>query len=182
MSPTASRRIWTIAAVALLTLGTVGCVLVARGVPASEGLPNFGRADARLWRGAQPDAVGLKSLKRLGVATVINLRMADDVAPGEEETLRRLGIDYFNVPLRGLSGPTDAEVDQVLALIASSPAPVFVHCQHGADRTGVIIACRRMRHDGWTTERALAEAEHYGISVWQFGMKRYIRGFAARQK
>lgn len=182
MSPSAIRRAWVIATIVLLTLGTAGCVLFPRGVPASEGLPNFGRADARLWRGAQPDAHGLEILKRLGVATVINLRMADDVAPGEEETLRRLGIGYFNVPLHGLSGPTDAEVDRVLALIASSPAPVFVHCQHGADRTGVIIACRRMRQDGWATDRALAEAEQYGISIWQIGMKRYIRGFAARRK
>ncbi|MBI3887060.1 MAG: tyrosine-protein phosphatase [Opitutae bacterium] len=182
MSGSAIRRIGLIAAFVALAIGGAGCVLMARGVPGSEGLPNFGRVDRTLWRGAQPDAHGLETLHRLGVATIINLRMADDVVPGEEATARRLGIGYVNVPLHGFSGPSDAEVDRVLALIASSPPPVFVHCRHGADRTGVIVACYRMRHDGWPTAQAMAEAEHYGISALQVGMKRYLRTFAARGK
>ena len=71
---------------------------------------------------------------------------------------------------------------RLLALIASSPAPVFVHCKHGADRTGVIVACYRMRQDGWSTARAMDEAKLYGLSAFQIGMKRYIRTFLARQK
>jgi len=37
-----------------------------------------------------------------------------------------------------------------------------------------------MRHDGWMAEQALAEARRYGLSEWQFGMKRYLRNYAAR--
>lgn len=165
-----------------LALAFSGCSLLARGVPASEGIPNFGRVSSALFRGAQPDERGLENLQRLGVATIINLRMADDVVPGEEATARRLGIGYVNVPLPGLSAPENADVDRVLALIASSPPPVFVHCEHGADRTGTIIACYRMRHDGWTAAQAMAEAQRYGISVFQFGMKRSIRAFAAKPR
>ena len=182
MSPSAIRRLWLVVTLGLLAFGAGGCILMARGVPASEGLPNFGRISAALWRGAQPDEHGLENLQRLGVATIINLRMPDDVAPGEPETARRLGLGYINVPLHGFSGPSAAEVDRLLALIASSPAPVFVHCEHGADRTGVIVACYRMRQEGWTTARAMAEAKLYGISSFQIGMKRYIRTFSARQK
>ena len=85
-------------------------------------------------------------------------------------------------PLPGLSAPENADVERVLALIASSPSPVFVHCEHGADRTGTIVACYRMRHDGWTAAQAMAEAQRHGISVFQFGMKRFIRGFTGQRK
>lgn len=149
-----------------------------RGVPPTDGFANFARVTDGLWRGAQPDLRGLETLKKLGAATIINLRMADDVMPGEEAAAHRLGLVYENVPLPGLHAPSPAAVARVLALIASSPPPVFVHCEHGADRTGTIVACWRIRHNGWSAERALAEAHRYGLSDWEFGMKRFVRKFA----
>ena len=65
----------------------------------------------------------------------------------------------------------------VLALIDASPGPVFIHCQHGCDRTGTIVACYRMKHDQWTFEKAIAEANHYGLSMFERGMKRFIQDF-----
>src|SRR5689334_9384351 len=52
--------------------------LGARGLPAQEGIGNFGRISEHLYRGAQPDAEGMKSLKKLGVKLIVNLRMPDD--------------------------------------------------------------------------------------------------------
>jgi protein tyrosine/serine phosphatase len=173
--PLVSRSLTVSALVLAFMAG--GCASGPRGVPAAEGIANFGRVSRTLMRGAQPDERGIENLKRLGVATIINLRMSDDVWAGEEAAAHRNGIGYVNVPLRGMSAPTDAEVAQVLALLASSPPPVFVHCQHGADRTGTIVACYRIGHDGWTVEQALAEAHRFGMSEWQFGMKRYISNY-----
>jgi protein tyrosine/serine phosphatase len=166
---------------------TPACTSYQRGVSAAHGIANFDQVNAHLWRGAQPDERGLETLKTLGVATIINLRMADDVLPFEKSLARlprrspaeadRPGLLYINVPLPGFSAPTAADVARILALIETSPPPVFIHCEHGADRTGTIIACYRIRHDHWTAEQALAEAKFYGLSNWEFGMKRFVRSY-----
>ncbi len=175
-----SARLSFVLCALALALSVDGCTSGTRGVPATEGLANFGRVSSTLMRGAQPDERGIENLKRLGVATIVNLRMPDDEWPGEAAAARRNGIGYVNVPLRGLSAPTDAEVAHVLSLLAESPPPVFVHCEHGADRTGTIVACYRMRHDGWSVAQALGEARRYGLSEWQFGMKRYLRAYSPK--
>ncbi|MFL6209501.1 MAG: fused DSP-PTPase phosphatase/NAD kinase-like protein [Pyrinomonadaceae bacterium] len=144
-------------------------------------LPNFHQVSAQLYRGAQPKAGGLAQLARLGVKTIINLREDDERADTEEQSARALGLNYYNVALPGLSRPNDASVEQALALIADPHLqPVFVHCRRGADRTGTVIACYRIRHDGWTAAAATAEAKHYGLSMFERGMKNYIKEFARR--
>lgn len=144
-----------------------------------SGVPNFHRVSDRLYRGAQPDAAGIQALAGLGVKTIINLRMADDVSPQEESAARAHGVGYLPVPLHGWRSPTDAEIAQVLSLIETSPPPVFVHCRRGADRTGTIIACYRIQHDGWTADAARQEAEQHGMAWAQFAMKKFIADFGA---
>ncbi len=80
------------------------------------------------------------------------------------------GLRYFNVPTGRLGRPSDERIESVLAIInASENQPVFVHCRRGADRTGTVIAIYRIEHDGWTSERAKAEANHYGMGFWHIG-------------
>jgi protein tyrosine/serine phosphatase len=150
----------------------------ARGVPATEGIVNFAKVNDVLYRGAQPDDIGLASLQRLGVKTIINLRMPGDCWSEESAKALSHGILYTNVPFKGMGRPTDDQVKMVLALIDSSPGPVFIHCQHGCDRTGTIVACYRMKHDQWALEKALTEANHYGLSFFERGMKKFIADFA----
>jgi protein tyrosine/serine phosphatase len=141
-------------------------------------LPNFHQVNKNLYRGAQPLNGGMKRLAALGVKTIINLRSESEGTRMEEGEARAAGLRYFNVPMPDLSRPTDEQVERVLALINDSQNwPVFVHCNHGKDRTGTIIACYRISHDGWTSEKAKAEAKRYGMSWVQFGMKDYIKDY-----
>ena len=157
----------------LITLPAAG----QRGLPPSEGITNFGKINDRLYRGAQPDAAGIKNLARLGIKSIINLRLTNDVWQAEAAAASAFGILYTNVPLNGLAPPTHAQVATLLALIETLPAPVFVHCQHGCDRTGTIIACYRIRQGGWPNQAALEEARKYGLSKLEYGMINYIRNF-----
>src|SRR5205085_11613592 len=70
----------------------------ARGVPSSEGIVNFGKVNDVLFRGAQPDEAGLNSLQRLGVKTIINLRLETDCWKEEATKALSHGILYTNVP------------------------------------------------------------------------------------
>ena len=141
-------------------------------------LPNFHQINQQLSRGAQPRDGGLSKLAALGIKTIINLRGEDDGTRAEKKEAEALGLRYFSVPLPGLSRPSDEQVERVLKLINDTEnQPVFVHCNHGQDRTGVIIAVYRITHDGWTSEQAKAEAKRYGMSWVQVGMKDYISDY-----
>ncbi len=169
------------AALLLSLLGVLGvCTAGERGVPAQQGILNFGKVSEGVYRGAQPDAASLKNLQQLGVKTIISLHLPKEAWKAEAAEAAANGIVYTNVPLRGLGRPTEQQVKDVLALLESSPFPVFVHCVHGCDRTGTIVACYRIQHDGWKGEAALQEAKKYGLSWAERGMKKFILEFATK--
>jgi protein tyrosine/serine phosphatase len=156
----------------LFPLLFTGCA--TRGFP--ESIVNFDKVNTCLYRGGQPNNLGVQHLKELGVKTVINLRMPDDVLKEEELECRINSIIYTNVPLKGFSAPTDDQVNHILNIIEKLPNPIFIHCQHGCDRTGTIIACYRIKY-GYNNKQALKEAEQYGLSEFEIGMRNYIRNF-----
>jgi tyrosine-protein phosphatase SIW14 len=141
-------------------------------------LPNFHRVNALLYRGGQPRAGGLARLAALGVKTVLNLRDDDVRALEEGREAAALGLRYFNVPISRAGRPSRERIEELFAIVdAPENQPVFVHCKRGADRTGAFVAAYRITHDGWTGERALAEAEHYGLGFWQHGKRNFIADF-----
>ncbi len=146
-------------------------------------LPNFHQVNPQLFRGGQPKLGGLQRLKELGVKTIVSLRGEDDHSRAESEEAQSLGLRYYGISLPEFSKPKDEEVERVLGIInAPENQPVFIHCHHGKDRTGTIVACYRISHDDWTAEQAKDEAHRYGLGWIEFGMKHYIDAYYARYK
>src|SRR5271170_8384896 len=130
------------------------------------GVPNSGKINDHLYRGAQPRDPGLVELKKLGITTIVNLREEDPSKIGwEEKRSESLGIRFVHIPVNGWSAPTNEQVAQFLSIFRDHPQEkVFVHCRFGDDRTGVFVASYRMAYENLPPDQALREMDFFGYN------------------
>lgn len=127
-------------------------------------LPNFHAVTPVLLRGAAPTPKGLEDLQKMGVKTIIDLRIAPKTVAKERAQLDRMGVHFINLPMSG-EPPTEAQIQTFLKTIADpAQQPVFVHCQHGADRTGTMIGIYREHVTGWPYDQTYKEMRKYGFN------------------
>ena len=143
------------------------------------GLPYFGNVSTQLYRGAQPQDTGFAELKKLGIGIVVNLRHEPDEIARERGLVEQQGMQYVSIPWRGKQDPKTEDVAQFLELLRASPdKKVFVHCERGAERTGVMVACYRISSERWTADQALNEMEAFRFRGLLFGhLKKFVRAF-----
>jgi protein tyrosine/serine phosphatase len=130
------------------------------------GLSNFYEVTTNLYRGAQPTAKGITELHAMGIKTILNLRSYHSdhhlVSSGDLK-LARLHMKPWRA--------ADEDVVAFLKIVSNTNTlPVFVHCQRGADRTGMVCAMYRIVECGWTKEAAIKEMKEGGFHFnpgWQ---------------
>jgi tyrosine-protein phosphatase SIW14 len=131
------------------------------GVP---GLSNLGVvAEGKVYRSAQPDYTKrwMYFNEGIGVNYILNLR-----EKSEAEIVEAAGLDYFQLRLNVLSDVTVDDFDLIVQTLTNPDNhPILVHCQSGADRTGIACAAYRMAVDGWTLTEAWEELECYGGGI-----------------
>ena len=138
-----------------------------------DGVPNLHRITPTLYRSEQPTPLGFRNLEKLGIRTVINLRAfnSDDAeVRGTSLRTEHVKILTWNVG--------DAQVIDVMRMLRNTAnGPFLIHCQHGADRTGLMSAMYRVLEQGWSVDDALAELRDGGYgyhAVWK-NILRYVR-------
>ena len=137
-----------------------------------EGIPNLFRVTPALYRSAQPSPDGFRNLGQLGIQTVINLRGGED----DGRAALSLGFRLESVPLSAARVRHASNV-QILRLLGQSDrGPILVHCQHGADRAGMICALYRMVYQGWDRTKAIEEMRKggYGFHAIWHGLVDYL--------
>jgi|SRR5579863_2530147 len=141
-------------------------------------IPNYRIVDDKvLFRGGEPKpgGEGWAYLKSLGVKTVIKLNYE---AEGSDNEALALGLNV----LKSEMPPSDfgdflqtPSLDQihaaVTAMLNPNNFPVYVHCSHGQDRTGLVTAMFRVIHDHWTFEDARNEMISNGYHVELHGLE-----------
>ena len=143
-----------------------------------QGVPNLFRVNVNLYRGAQPTREGFANLGAMGIKTIVNLRSFHS-----DRDLLPPGVAYVNIPMKGWHVESE---DLVRFLeVANDPErqPVFVHCQRGADRTGLVCAVYRITAEGWTNDRAVEEMRDGGYGFWPgwANITKYLERFSVEK-
>lgn len=134
------------------------------------GLTNFAQVSPNLYRGAQPTAEGFGALKKMGIKTVVSLRTLHS----DRDLLQGTGLRYAHFQCKAWH-PEEEDVVKFLKLM-QDPAnhPVFVHCQQGSDRTGMMVTVYRITTEGWTPDAAMAELPNFGFHPIWTEIKEYL--------
>ena len=96
------------------------------------------------YRSAQPTAADIAHYqKEYGIKTIINLR-GENVGSAWYDTeiaqAQRLGIAHVNFRMSAKRELTPAQFTELIAILQNVEKPVLVHCNSGADRSGLISA------------------------------------------
>ncbi len=122
-------------------------------------LDNFGYVAPHIFRSAQPDAIGYDTLRQLGVSAVLKLN--SDNSADEALWCQEHGIVLIEKDMSTFVNTVD-EVMQIASLLNGIDS-TLVHCQHGRDRTGLIVGAFRIVLQGWDVAKADAERKAYGV-------------------
>ena len=104
-------------------------------------------------------------LKQLGIQTIVNLRSFHS----DRDAIGQTGLAYDHIYMKAWH-PEEEDVIRFLQIVTNPKrTPVLVHCQHGADRTGSMVALYRIAVQGWTKEAAIREMTQGGFGyheIW----------------
>jgi protein tyrosine phosphatase (PTP) superfamily phosphohydrolase (DUF442 family) len=139
----------------------------------AAGLHNVYRLTGRLYSGNSPDGeTGFRSLKKLGVRTVISV----DGAKPEVALARKYGLRYVHIPI-GYDGITREQALRIAKAARDLPGPVYIHCHHGKHRGPAAAAVVRLCLDSkCSVDTVLSEMKRAGTDP------RYTGLYAAPRK
>lgn len=137
-----------------------------------------------LRRGPRPQFFSeIIHLRDQGVKTLINLQSGFYEQFNDDEyevsTPQELGLRCIDIPCSDFGPPKPWQVDKFITAIQNF-APVYVHCLHGKDRTGFMVAAYRMRVQRWTFRQAVTEMFDHGFHKipyiwWLWELKKYAK-------
>lgn len=182
-------RGWLWIGAGVLVAGTVAIAADehARSVAAADekrvvpGIENFGRLDARLFRGAQPEISAYPVLKTFGINAVVRFSTGGDYIEIERREVEKLGIHFVSLPWRADETPGADQIADFFEVMRAHPDwKIFVHCREGVDRTGVMVALYRIAVDHWSVDAAVNEmrAFHYH-TIFQPHLQTFVEQFPA---
>ncbi|MBI2027822.1 MAG: tyrosine-protein phosphatase [Deltaproteobacteria bacterium] len=125
-------------------------------------LLNFGViVSNKFFRSGQPDNEDLFVIKdKLKIKTILNLKVSVD--GHENKFAKKNKIRIIHMPMSAKRPPTNEQLNIFFDIIQNkSLYPLWMHCQGGADRTGVMAAVYRLEFENWSKWSALFEMIRY---------------------
>lgn len=140
----------------------VGCA--SKPVESPEhGLPNFAVVAPGIARGGQPNTEGWFWLQMHGYTNIIKLNTEKEDSD-YLAVVMKMKVNYY--PLNWVHQMIIRPSTNELHLVVSQIKPgTYIHCEHGQDRTGLIVGCYRIQQ-GWDKQKAYDEMLTYGFHPW----------------
>jgi uncharacterized protein (TIGR01244 family) len=144
-------------------------VVAAQSQVSKESVPgivNFAKVETTVACAGATTPAALAEVKRMGYASVINLRQANE--PGADidaaaAAAKAAGINFIHIPFNAAS-PDPMLVDNFLkAITDKANQPAFIHCA-SANRAAALWLVKRIAVDKWDVERASTEAAALGLT------------------
>jgi protein tyrosine phosphatase (PTP) superfamily phosphohydrolase (DUF442 family) len=115
----------------------------------------------KIYRGSQPSAAALEALiRRHHIRTVVNVRGCAEPHEwylDQTRVIQRLGLSQEDICFSAVHLPSADELRILLDTLDRAEYPLFVHCRHGADRTGLAAVIALLLQDGVPYETARRE-------------------------
>lgn len=138
-----------------------------------QGAPNLFQVASNIYRCAQPEAPGFKELEKMGIRTVISFRANHD----DKDLLEGTKLELIRIPMDTWKAKDEDVVAFLKTITDTNKFPIVFHCQHGADRTGMMCAIYRIAVCGWSKDDAVKEMTEGGFgyhSMWK-NLVEYIK-------
>jgi uncharacterized protein (TIGR01244 family) len=144
-------------------------VLAAQSQVTKESVPgivNFSKVETTVACAGATTPAALAEVKRMGYASVINLRQASE--PGADieaaaAAAKAAGINFIHLPFN-VASPDPMLVDGFLrAITDKANQPAFIHCA-SANRAAALWMVKRIVVDKWDIDRASTEASALGLT------------------
>lgn len=147
---------------------------------APAGVTTYTRVDATVACAGATPVQALPELKKDGFVSIINFRTPQEQGANIDEakaTAAQVGLKYIHLPYQT---PT-AEIAEAFLKAVADPAnqPVYIHCA-SANRVGAMWFIKRVKLDGWDTERAMKEAEAIGLRAP--GLKEFALNYVGAKR
>jgi len=130
------------------------------------GIVNFAQVESTVACAGATTPAALTEVKRMGYASVINLRQASEPGADIEASAaaaKAAGLNYIHIPFN-VASPDPTVVDRFFeAVLDKSNQPAFIHCG-SANRAAALWMVKRIAVDKWDVERASAEAAALGLT------------------
>lgn len=127
------------------------------------GLNNIYMVSPDLYRSEQPDGDAFVQLDGLGIKSVLNLRNSQTDLDETEST----DLDLYLIKM-SVGNVSEEELFEALQVIRDAESPVLVHCWHGSDRAGAVVAAYRIVFQDWSKEDAIDEFKNGGYGYHKF--------------
>lgn len=106
-----------------------------------------------------------EALRRHGIRTVVNLRgpcPSGAWYQAEAEVVARCGASLEDIPMSAMRLPATVSIAKLVEVLDRAEGPLLLHCQQGADRTGLAVVVYLLLR----TELTLREARrHLGLET-----------------